>query len=165
MPVSSFMVPPATKETSMAKKLARHYRRKLKSENVHTKPWDPAIPVEAQSVFKHFVSAAKIVLDEGADPAVFIAAQFNGLRWAKRFPFPAQLATPNARLRYMEQHQKLERRSERATKEEDFLIDDHVLAQKKLDRIASRTGMSHREVLRSMKDDFSREFRAIYGVK
>lgn len=142
----------------LAKELATAYKHRLKRENFYSKPWSTTIPVEEQRVFNHFVQAALILKEAGGLPRDYIAAQFDGLEWTKTFPFPTQLATDNARLRYMKYMDRKETKKSRAVTEDDFIVDEFDYYNEKLKNRAAFYGISEAEVLKQHKSDFSKAF-------
>ena len=150
----------------LAKKMASFYRNLLKSENVRGRPFNPDVPIELQGVFTHFLKAARIVLEEDGDHEDYLRAQFKGLAWTGRFPMPSQLATANARLRYMEFVHKKENTATKEVSEDDYLVDEYELQAKKLRKLMRSTGIENeRLVLRMFGKQFTKSFLRHKGVK
>ena len=144
----------------LALRLAKIYRRKLKADkSVYVRPFSLHLPVEKQSVFKHFRKAAEILVEEGIeDPKAFIDAQFVGLKWANRFPFPQQLHTTGARLRYMEHANKVAARAARTVVEEDYVVNEFEVQERKLKRMCAAMALGPKAVLRLHAHAFTKAF-------
>lgn len=147
----------SSKEVRIGKKLSLWYSLLMKSENSYRKPFNSQVPLELTSIFVHFVSAAKIVIELDASPEHFVKAQFDGLKWTKRFPFPQQLHSPNARLRYLEYMKKYEAKVLRAVEEDDFMVDN--LEQAKLEDMSRNMGLSKKRILKMYPEMFTKKFR------
>jgi hypothetical protein len=159
---TSFTAPnPSDPLVKVAKRLASSYRNLLKGEfSVYAEPYNDRIPIELQTVFTHFMRTAAIVVEEKADPEVYLKAQFVGLRFAGRPPFPAQLHTSNARLRYIEWLVKHEGERTRAVKEEDYLVDEYEMQNIKLQRLMRAEGIDDElQALRVFAKQFTVPFR------
>lgn len=148
----------------LAKKMATFYRNFLKAENVYGRPFNADVPIELQGVFTHFLKAARIVLEEKGNAEDYIKAQFEGLKWTKHFPMPAQLATANARLRYMKYRMEKEEHIDKQVRQEDYLFDEFELQAKKLKGLMKATGLPEKQALRMFGRQFTVPFLRSKGA-
>lgn len=149
----------------LAKKMAAFYRNLLKSENIRGRPFNADVPIELQGVFTHFLKAARIVIEEDGNHEDYLKAQFEGLKWTKHFPMPSQLATANARLRYMKYQMEKGERIDKQVREEDYLFDEFELQESKLRKLTKSTGLDAAMVLRMFGRQFTPAFLRSKGVK
>lgn len=147
-----------------ALKLAKCYKNLLKGTvSIYSNPFKSRVPLELQSVFKHFVKTAEVVIEEGANPALYMRAQFERFRryhTVKRFafPFPAQLYSANARLSYMEYMHEREMRKSQEVQPEDVQVDEYELQAIRLRQLRKAYGLSEAEVLQMFKGRFTKPF-------
>lgn len=164
---SDFVLPDSGSEQyKVAKRLSVLYVNLLKGEfSVFARPFNTNIPIEYQPVFTHFMKAAAIVLEEKGDPESYLRAQFKGLRFAGKPPFPQQLHTTNARLRYVEWLIRQESTDSKKVTKDDVLIDEFEMQQKKLRRLMAGTGIfSEKQALRMFRKQFSAPFLRSKGA-
>lgn len=146
------------------------YRNRLKAEtNVFVKPFSDSIPVEDQSVFKHFLAVADILIDEGrtehADVKAFVKAQFIGMRFAGHPPYPGQLHSSGARLRFAEYLNKAYAKESKQTTEDDFFVNEYEVQERKLRRMTTALGLNESKVLRSFGRQFTKSFLKSKGAR
>lgn len=160
---SDFAIPKESREVQkVAKLLASRYSLLVRSENTHRHPLNSRIPLEASSVFIHFVKTAKLVLEEKADPEVYLKSQFLWFKRLRAFPFPAQLHTPNARLRYLELSMRIQARKDMEVVSTDGQIEGDDLERRRLIRVAKTMGLKPRAALKQCSGMFSTGFRQRY---
>lgn len=162
---ADFSVPDATdEERKIARKLAFHYKMLAKSDSMYRKPFDERFPLEAQRVFDNFLQAARVVINSEADPKLWIYAQFEEMKWTKTIPFPSQLHSANAPLRYTAYMAKRKKRDDKVIKKGDHMHEGFELEEAKLARMAAKMGWSERKTLKVMKREFSSAFIAAHKV-
>lgn len=149
----------------MAKRVAFAYRAFCKAKSIFANPFNPNVPIELQGVFTHFLKAARIIMEvPGTDPKQWVLAQFEGLAFSKHPPYPTQLYSENARLRYTRFAFSTAVRQERIVTEEDSVGSDFGSEERKVRRISQRLGVSERRVLRDMPREFTKAFLQHRGV-
>lgn len=150
---------PKDPRVKMAKRLATFYRHMMRSQaGVFRQPFNTNVPIELQGIFTHFLKAADVVIEEDGDPEMFIRAQFEGLSFARSFPFPPQLHTSNARLRFCEYMNRKEKSDEMQVKEEDYVLDEFEVQEAKLKRMMGAMGMPAWKVLHGYGHQFTKAF-------
>lgn len=153
----------------VAKQIASSYLAMCKARASWMRPFNMAVPVEHQRVFKHFVSAAVVVLEvrsEGTDASAkdYVAAQFEGLAWTNKIPFPAQLATPSATIRFSDYMSKKNSRAGKVVRPEDNQHGRFDMEDRKAERVAERMGVSIRRALRTLPREFTEPYLRHRGV-
>lgn len=159
MPARSSLKKFSAAEVSSGLKIARAYRLRLKVDFAFNRPWREDVPLESQSVFTHFVAAGRAAEELGASPREYVEAQFRGLAWTGKPPYPHQLVTANARLRFEERRVKLEDREARKVKAEDYQLDGFDLEMITLKRLKKTTGLRTKDVLKLFPSKFTPDFR------
>jgi len=146
------------------------YRNRFKeSTYASVRPFSDSIPVEEQAVFTHFLKAADILIEEERtsreDIRAFVRAQFLGLRWTKSPPYPSQLHSTGARLRFMEYLNKAYAEEAAKPTEDDFFVNEYEVQERKLKRMCSALKLDEVSVLRSFGSKFTKSFVKSKGAR
>jgi hypothetical protein len=140
----------------------------LKTVSAYHRPWPAGVPVEDTNLWPAFLKTAEIVREMHADPRSYLIAQFEGIRWtSQRVPFPNQLCTDNARLRFIDWFAKNKADDDLKAKPEHAVAHPFKREQLKLDALVRRYAgqLTPKQVLRLVPDEFSQRFLASKGVE
>lgn len=154
----------------LARRIAMTYRNRLKAEaNIFVKPFSDSIPVEEQSVFTHFLKAADILIEENRtshlDVRAFVKAQFIGMKFSGHPPYPGQLYSTGARLRFAEYLNKAYSDEASIPTEDDFFVNEYEVQERKLKRMCDALNLDEVSVLRSFGSKFTKAFVKSKGVR
>lgn len=153
----------------VAKSVASSYLAMCKATASWLHPFNTVVPVEHQRVFKHFVAAAVVVLEirsTGQDVSAkdYVTAQFEGLSWTHKIPFPAQLATPAATTRYLDYVSKKSATQSKIATDADQQFEAYEMEDRKAERLATQMGVSVKRALRLAPHEFTEGYLKYKGV-
>jgi len=168
--IQKFVEPNEESEvTEIAKQIAAHFKQCCKAQSPWKNPFNPQIPPEHQTAFKHCIKAAELILEiretDPVDVGSFVQAQFEGLAWAGNLPWLSQLHSFGARKRYDMYLAKRKASRGRQVQRSDYqTLEEFGPEDRKAESLASRMGVSIKRVLKSMPREFSEAYLRHRGV-
>lgn len=158
---------PTANQALVARRMANLYLKRVKFRVLEAKPWRLDLPIEdLTAIWPHFLKAAALAEELKATPDDFIQAQFEEYFPRDRYPWPSQLHSDGARMRYTEwvyskpdYVREAENSSTRKRNGEGFKLEE-----KRLIRLAKGR---HTSLMRTLKDNcllFPKDFLEHKGV-